>query len=62
MYSTQQFHCDVVRSVTLDKLDPSMLLGFLCATEAEFEDLCTLCGQVRAAICLVLSMQPGAAR
>lgn len=34
------FHCDRVKKLPLSGLDPSMLLGFLCTNEAEFEDFC----------------------
>lgn len=36
----QTFHCDRVKKLPLSGLDPSMLLGFLCHSEAEFEDFC----------------------
>lgn len=34
------YHCDKVKKLPLSGLDPSMLLGFLCQTEAEFDDFC----------------------
>jgi cysteine protease ATG4 len=34
------FHCDKVKKLPLSGLDPSMLIGFLCQTEAEFDDFC----------------------
>ncbi|GMK58524.1 hypothetical protein CspeluHIS016_0505560 [Cutaneotrichosporon spelunceum] len=34
------FHCDRVKKLPLSGLDPSMLLGFLVQSEAEFEDFC----------------------
>lgn len=34
------FHCEKVRKIPLSGLDPSMLLGFLCKDEADFEDFC----------------------
>lgn len=42
-YSESQlktFHCEKVKKLPLSGLDPSMLLGFLCKDESEFEDLC----------------------
>ncbi|KAH9020204.1 hypothetical protein EDB85DRAFT_532534 [Lactarius pseudohatsudake] len=33
------FHCDRVRKMPLSGLDPSMLIGFLCKTEADWIDL-----------------------
>lgn len=38
--SLRSFHCDRVKKLPLSGLDPSMLLGFLCTSEAEFDDLC----------------------
>ncbi|KIJ45041.1 hypothetical protein M422DRAFT_46858 [Sphaerobolus stellatus SS14] len=41
------FHCDRVRKLPLSGLDPSMLLGFLCKDEADYQDfrnrVATLC-------------------
>ena len=34
------FHCEKVKKMPLSGLDPSMLLGFLCKDEADFEDFC----------------------
>jgi cysteine protease ATG4 len=34
------FHCEKVRKLPLSGLDPSMLLGFVCRDEKEFEDFC----------------------
>lgn len=34
------FHCEKVKKISLSGLDPSMLLGFMCRDEAEFEDFC----------------------
>jgi len=34
------FHCDKVKKIPLSNVDPSMLLGFLCKNEADFEDFC----------------------
>jgi cysteine protease ATG4 len=34
------FHCDKIKKIPLSNVDPSMLLGFLCKNEADFEDLC----------------------
>lgn len=33
------FHCDRVRKMPLSGLDPSMLMGFLCKDEADWQDL-----------------------
>ena len=34
----QTFHCDKVRKMGFGQLDPSMLLGFLCKNEADWDD------------------------
>jgi hypothetical protein len=34
------FHCDKIKKIPLSNVDPSMLLGFLCKNEADFEDFC----------------------
>jgi hypothetical protein len=44
----RSFHCDRVRKMALSGLDPSMLVGLLCQTEAEWVDLCERLKQVRA--------------
>ncbi|XP_018655480.1 autophagin-1 (C54 family) [Schistosoma mansoni] len=36
----QTYHCDNPIRIPLKRLDPSMVLGFLCSTEKEFDDLC----------------------
>jgi cysteine protease ATG4 len=36
----KSFHCDRVKKLPLSGLDPSMLLGFLVQSEAEFDDFC----------------------
>lgn len=41
------FHCEKVKKIPLSGLDPSMLLGFLCRDEAEFEDFCDRVSKVR---------------
>ncbi|EIW67990.1 hypothetical protein TREMEDRAFT_63874 [Tremella mesenterica DSM 1558] len=40
------FHCDKVRKIPLSGLDPSMLLGFVCKDEADFEDFCSRVAQL----------------
>ncbi|KAK8845476.1 hypothetical protein IAR55_006189 [Kwoniella newhampshirensis] len=34
------FHCEKVKKMPLSGLDPSMLLGFLCRNESDFDDFC----------------------
>lgn len=40
------FHCEKVRKMPLSGLDPSMLLGFLCKDEREFDDFCVRVSKV----------------
>ena len=42
------FHCERVRRMPLSGLDPSMLIGFLCKTEADWIDLRRRVAEVRA--------------
>ena len=35
------FHCQKVRKMSIQGLDPSMLVGFLCKTREDWEDLCS---------------------
>ena len=41
------FHCERVRKMPLSGLDPSMLIGFLCKTEADWIDLRRRVAEVR---------------
>jgi cysteine protease ATG4 len=41
------FHCERVRKMPLSGLDPSMLIGFLCKTEADWIDLRSRVAEVR---------------
>jgi cysteine protease ATG4 len=42
------FHCERVPKMPLSGLDPSMLIGFLCKTEADWIDLRRRVAEVRA--------------
>ena len=53
------YHCDKVRKIPLSALDPSMLLGFLCRDEADFEDFCERVVRVSLISVPVLYMRPG---
>ncbi|KAF3557704.1 hypothetical protein F2Q69_00010617 [Brassica cretica] len=37
---TSSYHCNVLRYVPLESLDPSLALGFYCRDKADFDDLC----------------------
>lgn len=37
----ESFHCDKVRKMAFGALDPSMLVGLLCQTKEDWDDLCT---------------------
>lgn len=43
----QTFHCDKVRRMGFNQLDPSMLLGFLCKDEADWEDFVSRVAKVQ---------------
>ena len=45
--SLQTFHCEKVRKMAFSQLDPSMLLGFLCRNEEEWDDFCARVADVR---------------
>lgn len=45
----RSFHCDRVKKLPLSGLDPSMLLGFLVQSEAEFDDFCERVAKVKSA-------------
>lgn len=36
----ESFHCEKVRKMSLAALDPSMLVGLLCQSKADWDDLC----------------------
>lgn len=46
----RSFHCDRVKKLPLSGLDPSMLLGFLVQSEAEFDDFCDRVSKVSSAL------------
>ncbi|CAH8392140.1 unnamed protein product [Eruca vesicaria subsp. sativa] len=37
---TSSYHCNVLRYVPLESLDPSLALGFYCRDKCDFDDLC----------------------
>ncbi|KAL5987496.1 hypothetical protein ACLOJK_035244 [Asimina triloba] len=37
---TSSYHCNVVRQMPLDMIDPSLAIGFYCRDKADFEDFC----------------------
>lgn len=49
------FHCDRIRKMPLSGLDPSMLIGFLCKDESDWQDLKSRINEVR--IVLLSQMQ-----
>jgi hypothetical protein len=48
------FHCDKIKKIPLLNVDPSMLLGFLCKNEADFEDFCQRVNKVSLPLRLIL--------
>ncbi|XP_031278829.1 cysteine protease ATG4-like isoform X2 [Pistacia vera] len=37
---TSSYHCDVVRHIHLDSIDPSLAIGFYCRDKDDFDDFC----------------------
>ncbi|CAI7796158.1 unnamed protein product, partial [Closterium sp. NIES-53] len=37
---TSSYHCSAIRRMPLSGMDSSLALGFYCATQGDFEDLC----------------------
>ncbi|CAH9134652.1 unnamed protein product [Cuscuta epithymum] len=37
---TSSYHCNVVRHLPLDSIDPSLAIGFFCKDKSDFDDLC----------------------
>ncbi|XP_019152125.1 PREDICTED: cysteine protease ATG4-like [Ipomoea nil] len=37
---TSSYHCDVVRQLPLDSIDPSLAIGFYCKDKSDFDDFC----------------------
>ncbi|KAK7295258.1 hypothetical protein RJT34_18164 [Clitoria ternatea] len=39
--STSSYHCNVVRHMPLDAIDPSLAIGFYCRNKDDFDDFCS---------------------
>ncbi|KAK8653446.1 hypothetical protein V6N13_127445 [Hibiscus sabdariffa] len=37
---TSSYHCDTIRHIPLDSIDPSLAIGFLCRDKDDFDDFC----------------------
>ncbi|CAA2998055.1 cysteine protease ATG4-like [Olea europaea subsp. europaea] len=37
---TSSYHCNVVRNIPLDSIDPSLAIGFYCRDKSDFDDFC----------------------
>ncbi|PIN21229.1 Cysteine protease required for autophagy - Apg4p/Aut2p [Handroanthus impetiginosus] len=37
---TSSYHCNVVRHISLDSIDPSLAIGFYCQDKSDFDDFC----------------------
>ncbi|KAA8532524.1 hypothetical protein F0562_032660 [Nyssa sinensis] len=37
---TSSYHCNVVRHISLDLIDPSLAIGFYCRNKVDFDDFC----------------------
>jgi len=40
-FSSESFHCNAPQKMSIASIDPSLAIGFFCANEREFNDLCT---------------------
>ncbi|XWS44545.1 hypothetical protein CRYUN_Cryun15aG0055200 [Craigia yunnanensis] len=38
---TSSYHCDTIRHIPLDSIDPSLAIGFLCREKDDFDDFCS---------------------
>jgi len=38
LFPIESYHCDTVRTIQIKKIDPSMLLGFLIKSQADYDD------------------------
>lgn len=38
--ATSSYHCDVIRHIPLDSIDPSLAIGFYCRDRDDFDDFC----------------------
>ncbi|XP_027350376.1 cysteine protease ATG4-like isoform X2 [Abrus precatorius] len=39
--STSSYHCNVIRHMLLDSIDPSLAIGFYCRDKDDFDDFCS---------------------
>ncbi|EOX94074.1 Peptidase family C54 protein isoform 3 [Theobroma cacao] len=37
---TSSYHCDIIRHIPLDSIDPSLAIGFFCRDKDDFDDFC----------------------
>ncbi|XP_022739453.1 cysteine protease ATG4-like [Durio zibethinus] len=37
---TSSYHCDIIRHISLDSIDPSLAIGFFCRDKDDFDDFC----------------------
>ncbi|XP_011005240.1 PREDICTED: cysteine protease ATG4-like [Populus euphratica] len=44
--NTSSYHCDVVRHIPLDLIDPSLAIGFYCRDKDDFDDFCSLASKL----------------
>ncbi|KAI5557877.1 hypothetical protein BDE02_17G000500 [Populus trichocarpa] len=44
--NTSSYHCNVVRHIPLDLIDPSLAIGFYCRDKDDFDDFCTLASKL----------------
>lgn len=52
------FHCEKVRKMHISGLDPSMLLGILCQTREEWQDLCRRMDELKSTCTPIIHIVP----
>ncbi|KAJ9173912.1 hypothetical protein P3X46_017000 [Hevea brasiliensis] len=43
---TSSYHCDVIRHIPLDSIDPSLAIGFYCRDKDDFDGFCSLASEL----------------
>ncbi|XP_071737080.1 cysteine protease ATG4-like isoform X2 [Rutidosis leptorrhynchoides] len=45
---TSSYHCNVIRQIPLDSIDPSLAIGFYCRDKDDFDDFCSRASELAA--------------
>ncbi|KAG8661491.1 cysteine protease ATG4 isoform X2 [Manihot esculenta] len=43
---TSSYHCDIIRHIPLDSIDPSLAIGFYCRDKDDFDEFCSLASKL----------------